>query len=111
MQTWAPAGKCPIHLNPNPFQILSTQALRKIAILLVRVVTICLLPQRKRPDFFCRFVRVPHVNKHISQKKPIGFLVLDMSDCYTCSFPEFIPFCSSLFYFSTFKDFNTVAQA
>ncbi|MET0637987.1 MAG: hypothetical protein ABWZ25_18300 [Chitinophagaceae bacterium] len=32
-------------------------------------------------------------------------LVLDMSDCYTWSFPEFLPFCAHLYDFSTFKDF------
>jgi hypothetical protein len=41
----------------------------------------------------------------------VEHLVLDMSDCYTWSFPEFVPFCPDLFYFSNFKDFNTVAQA
>jgi len=43
-----------------------------------------------------------HVEKH---------LVLDMSDCYTWSFPEFVPFCPKLYYFSNFKDFNTLTQA
>ena len=38
-------------------------------------------------------------------------VIVDMSDCYTWSFPEFLPFCSSLFSISTFKDFNTSAQA
>ncbi|GAA0562256.1 hypothetical protein LX66_3644 [Chitinophaga japonensis] len=37
--------------------------------------------------------------------------ILDMSDCYTWSFPEFVPFCAQLYYFSNFKDFNTFAQA
>lgn len=36
-------------------------------------------------------------------------LVLDMSDCYTWSFPEFVPFCTKLYYFSSFKDFNKLA--
>lgn len=38
-------------------------------------------------------------------------LLLDMSDCYTWSFPEFIPFCNHLYDFSSFKDFNTTARA
>lgn len=38
-------------------------------------------------------------------------LLLDTRDCYTCSFTEFYPFCTSLYYFSNFKDFNTVAPA
>lgn len=39
------------------------------------------------------------------------FTLLDMSDCYTCSFTEFYPFCLKLYYFSNFKDFNTIALA
>jgi hypothetical protein len=39
------------------------------------------------------------------------YLILDMSDCYTWSFPEFVPFCLKLYYFSNFKDFNTSSQA
>lgn len=39
------------------------------------------------------------------------YTVLDMSDCYTCSFTEFSPFCPKLYYFSNFKDFNTLAPA
>ena len=36
-----------------------------------------------------------------------GFHIqVDMSDHYTWSFPEFVPFCTKLFYFSSFKDFN-----
>jgi hypothetical protein len=38
-------------------------------------------------------------------------LVLDMTDSYTCSFTEFYPFCIKLYYFSNFKDFNTLSQA
>ncbi|MDQ3279207.1 MAG: hypothetical protein M3Q06_12840 [Bacteroidota bacterium] len=37
---------------------------------------------------------------------PVEILILDMSDCYTWSFPEFIPFCPALYYFSSFKDFD-----
>lgn len=45
------------------------------------------------------------------QKKPIGPVVLDMSDCYTWSFPEFLPFCTELFYFSSLKAFKTITPA
>ncbi len=38
-------------------------------------------------------------------------VVLDMTDSYTCSFTEFFPFCIKLYYFSNFKDFNTLPQA
>lgn len=51
------------------------------------------------------------VQKHIPQQRIVRFLIVDMSDCYTWSFPEFIPFCMQLYYFSTFKDFNKLTQA
>jgi len=34
-----------------------------------------------------------------------------MQDCYTCAFPEFLPICPDLYYFSSFKDFKQSAQA
>jgi hypothetical protein len=37
-------------------------------------------------------------------------LMVDMRDVYTCSFTEFLPFCSKLYYFSSFKDFGTFIQ-
>ncbi|HEU4470941.1 MAG TPA: hypothetical protein VFR58_07660 [Flavisolibacter sp.] len=49
--------------------------------------------------------------KNIDPVIAVKPVILDMSDCYTWSFPEFIPFCSSLFSISTYKDFNTFAQA
>jgi len=39
------------------------------------------------------------------------FLVLDMRDCFTCSFTEFYPFTPALYYFSSFKDFKTLTPA
>ena len=35
--------------------------------------------------------------------------VLDTTNCFTCSFTEFMPFCSKLFYYSTFKVFPHAA--
>ena len=49
----------------------------------------------------------PHINHNFIPHH----VILDMRDCYTCSFPEFLPFCSQLYYFSSFKDFNTIASA
>jgi hypothetical protein len=49
--------------------------------------------------------------KYTAFTPSVEYLVLDMSDTYTWSFPEFIPFCVQLFYYSSFKDFNTSAQA
>lgn len=39
------------------------------------------------------------------------YIVLDGTDRYTCSFTEFSPFCAELYYFSSYKDFNTFSQA
>jgi len=36
-----------------------------------------------------------------------GQAIADLTDCYTWSFPEFVPFCEQLFYFSTFKAFKS----
>ncbi len=41
----------------------------------------------------------------------VKYIILDISNCVTWSFPEFIPFCPQLYYFSNFKDFNNLAQA
>ena len=38
-------------------------------------------------------------------------MVIDTTDSYTCSFTEFFPFCAALYYFSNFKDFNTLGRA
>jgi hypothetical protein len=38
-------------------------------------------------------------------------LVWDMRDCYTDSFPEFLPFCTKLYYFSSLKAFKTIVPA
>jgi hypothetical protein len=46
-----------------------------------------------------------------TQTHPVELVILDMSDCYTWSFPEFLPFCPQLYYFSSFKAFKTFAQA
>ena len=50
-------------------------------------------------------------NKYTSFNRPVTYVVRDMSDSYACSFKEFMPFCLRLYYFSNFKDFNTVTQA
>lgn len=33
--------------------------------------------------------------------------VLDTRDCFTCSFTEFLPFTSALYYYSSFKAFKS----
>lgn len=49
---------------------------------------------------------MPGLYSHINTKEHVETLILDMSDCYTWSFPEFIPFCPQLYYFSSFKAFG-----
>ena len=56
--------------------------------------------------FFVKFVYMTGTTIHNSSSHPVKHLVLDMSDCYTWSFPEFLPFCQHLYDFSTFKDFD-----
>jgi hypothetical protein len=41
----------------------------------------------------------------------VRYLILDISNSVTWSFPEFMPFCLRLYYFSTFKDFTRFTQA
>ena len=41
----------------------------------------------------------------------VKHIILDTRDCFTCSFTEFFPSCTQLYYFSNFKDFNRLAQA
>lgn len=57
------------------------------------------------------FVGTMTIQITYAKNHPDNILILDMSDCYTWSFPEFIPFCSQLYYFSNYKDFNTFARA
>lgn len=50
-----------------------------------------------------------YINKIKKAKKK--YLILDTTDAYTCSFTEFHPFCSALYYFSNFKEFNATSLA
>jgi hypothetical protein len=57
------------------------------------------------------FVEMISQLKNIKSLIQPQMLVVDMTDCYTWSFPEFVPFCNQLYYFSNFKDFNRLPQA
>lgn len=46
--------------------------------------------------------------QHNPVTHPTYHLVVDMRDCYTWSFPEFVPFCAHLFYYSSFKAFGAI---
>lgn len=39
-----------------------------------------------------------------------GYVLTDISNWVTWSFPEFIPFCAELYYFSSFKKFACPGQ-
>lgn len=49
------------------------------------------------------------LTRHIKSDLARHVLILDMSDCYTWSFPEFNPFCSHLYDFSCYKRFKAAA--
>lgn len=51
------------------------------------------------------------ITLHTNQIHYVKYIILDISNSVTWSFPEFVPFCPHLFYFSNFKDFNKLAQA
>ena len=35
-------------------------------------------------------------------------IIVDACDCFTCSFTEFLPFHSAMYYYSSYKDFKTI---
>jgi hypothetical protein len=41
----------------------------------------------------------------------VDYLQVDMCDSFTWSFPEFIPFCVSLYYYSSLKTFAAGGSA
>lgn len=57
------------------------------------------------------FAEMTRSIKHITLSSPAPLVQWDLRDCFTESFPEFVPFCSRLYYFSNFKDFSTVIPA
>jgi len=40
------------------------------------------------------------------QTQHVAYVVRDLSDAFTWSFPEFLPFCPHLYYFSSFKAYQ-----
>ena len=68
---------------------------------------LCLLfwIENRRLNFYISLVLMIMSRKYKHQPA-VEHLILDMSDCYTWSFPEFIPFCRELYYFSSFKRFS-----
>jgi hypothetical protein len=47
--------------------------------------------------------------QHNNVLPPLPEVIVDLRDCFTWSFPEFLPFCSDLFYYSSLKDFKAIA--
>lgn len=60
---------------------------------------------------FSRFVTMIRAQNNKGQGRHIEHIILDMSNFCTGSFPEFVPFCPRLYYFSSFKAFKEFAQA
>jgi hypothetical protein len=64
--------------------------------------------------FLCLVLLRTHMSGNTYHKNQANLrkaLLADLSDVYTWSFPEFVPFCLHLFYFSSFKAFNRFLQA
>lgn len=61
--------------------------------------------------FFGKFADMTGTIVHRICNPPVRYIVLDTRDSFTCSFTEFFPFCPKLYYFSNFKDFNTLTPA
>lgn len=76
----------------------------------ILVLTVYLVLQTYVMVLSCMFVPMQY-NRHSKRTYPAKYLVWDMRDCYTWSFPEFVPFCSQLYYFSSFKAFKSLSQA
>ena len=51
---------------------------------------------------------ITHIHTETNQEY---YLVLDTRDCFTCSFTEFLPFNSAMYYYSSFKAFNTLTPS
>jgi len=51
------------------------------------------------------------LNQHTASTRRVCYLQVDLCDAFTWSFPEFIPFCVSLYYYSSLKTFGTSSSA
>ena len=51
------------------------------------------------------------MNTNRTSKTYREVVLLAVKNDRICSFTEFSPFCSELYYFSNFKDFNTLTKA
>jgi len=49
--------------------------------------------------------------KHMDVPAAKRLIAVDINNSYISSFTEFYPFSPELYYFSNFKDFNTITQA
>lgn len=59
--------------------------------------------------FFVKFDYMAGSILHTQLTRLVRYIILDISNTVTWSFPEFVPFCPRLYYFSNFKDFNRLA--
>jgi len=49
------------------------------------------------------------IHKRLGER-PAFYVLPNMENCFTWSFPEFMPFCVQLYYFSSLKDFSTLPR-
>lgn len=63
------------------------------------------------PVYFIKFGYMTGIFLYTPITNFVRYIILDISNSVTWSFPEFVPFCPRLYYFSTYKDFNTLALA
>jgi hypothetical protein len=54
---------------------------------------------------------MPGKKLHISSTINEYFIILDTCDCFTCSFKEFLPFNSGMYYYSSCKVFKAITPA
>lgn len=48
---------------------------------------------------------LPGIGVSMGMAKLQSATIRDTTDCFTCSFTEFMPFCFKLYYFSSYKAF------
>lgn len=76
-----------------------------------RILTTLYSLSRAAPTAFGKFVDMIRKYDHSASYRPASLVPLNLCDCFTGSFTEFVPFCRSLYSFSTFKDFSTFIPA
>lgn len=64
-----------------------------------------------KPKFIRKFGIMTGIIQYNVSRITEKHVVLNTDNSFICSFTEFLPFCLDLYYFSSFKDFNSTTQA